>query len=127
MENNNLPDTLGRTYITRLSHFYSILWKNKYDITPLLSYSALGKVFKELKGLFSEYQIAFLLIIYFEWKGANENDFYIEKKLQNSTHSIYLFKNEIDPIRAYVKNRLKIDLDGDEICPLVDKTITNYA
>lgn len=124
---SQLPDTIGKTYITRLSHFYSILWENTYGIKPLVSYPMLGKVFKELIEVLNEYQIAFLLTIYFEWRGVSGEDMFIERKLQNSTHSIYLFKNEIDPMRAYIQNKLKIDLSSQDIHLLVDKIINNYA
>lgn len=121
-----LSNELGKTYITRLSHIYSILWKKRYDLQPLISYPALGKVFKELIVVLDEQQIAFLLIIFFDWAGASGNDEFIKRKLQNSTHSIFLFKNEIDSMRTYVQNVLKIDLSNkDEIEPHINKLINN--
>ena len=117
MENEivgQLNSDLGKNYIDRLYSIYTKLWEKKYGLKPVVSYPIVGKIAKELIEHFTEKQIAFLLIIYFEWKGASGSDRFIEKKLENSTHSIFLFKNEIDPIRAYTKNVLKIDLDKED-------------
>lgn len=121
---NTISDSFGKNYIQRLSRVYSILWKRKYGISPTISFPAFGKIFKELSENYNEYQIAFLLTIFFDWSGANGDDDFTRKRLENKTHNIFLISGELDSMRAYVRNVLKIDLDDvDEIKPSVDKLL----
>ena len=113
-------------YVSRLGIFYSILWEKKYGMKPTISFAQVGKVAKELviDYQFNEYQIAYLMIMFFDWAGASGDDEFTRKKLESSTHSIFMLKLHIDSMRAYSKNRLGVDVDElEQIKPIVDKTI----
>lgn len=118
-----LPEAFGKTYIQRLAYVYGVLWSRKYGMKPMISYGQIGKVSKELIEFgFNEYQIAYLMIMYFDWAGANGDDDFIKRRLESSTHSIFLLKAQIDSMRAYSKNRLRIDPDNtEEVKVVVDK------
>ena len=119
-----LPNQLGKTYILRLCAVYSKLWEEHYGIKPIVSFGLMGKIFKELKEYFNEYQIAYFLILFFNWSGANGDDDFLRKRLESKTHSIYMLKAEIDSMRAYSKNCLGIDTDDlNEIKKRVDKIL----
>ena len=112
-EKGELDDGFGKNYIDRLYNVYVILWTKKYGLKPILSYAMVGRIMKDLVKSLTEKQIALLLIVYFDWKGADGNDTFIEKKLQNSTHSIFLFNRELNSIRAYIQNVMKVDMEDE--------------
>lgn len=122
-----LSESIGGTYIQRLSHIYGKLWEKKYGMKPIIAYGQIGKVAKEYLDLgFNEYQIAYLIILFFDWSGASGEDDFQRKRLIDKTHSIFLMKPIVDSIRAYSKNVLKIDVDNTEqIKPIVDRFINN--
>jgi len=125
VNNGTLPESIGKTYIVRLAHVYGILWSKKYGMKPMIAYGQIGKVAKQYMDLgFNEYQIAYLMIMFFDWAGASGDDEFTQKRLGNATHSIFLMKPLVDSMRAYSKNRLGVDVDNlSEIKPLVDKIL----
>lgn len=124
-EYNILPEKIGKTYIQRLAHVYGILWSNKYGMKPMIAYGQIGKVAKQYMDLgFNEYQIAYLMVMYFDWAGADGDDEFTSNRLGNATHSIFLMKPLVDSMRAYSKNVLKVDVDNlEEIKLIVDKIL----
>jgi len=122
-----LPKNLGNNYVIRLSTIYSILYNNKYGIKPRINYGLTGKMFKDLIDDYTEYQIAYLLIVFFEWKGANGDDDSAKKWLEGKTHGIFLFNNElINSMRVYIQNVLKVDFDNEDgIKTIVNNLINN--
>jgi len=109
-----LDDRFGKNYIDRLYNVYVILWAKKYGLKPMISYKAVGKIMKDLTESFTEKQIALLLMVYFEWRGADGNDTFTEKRLASSTHGIFLFGNQIDSMRAYIQNVMKVDMEDEK-------------
>ena len=111
----------GKSYIQRLGGVYSILYEKTYGIKPTPNYAQWGKVFKTLSEFYSEYQIAYFLIQYFDCAGMDDND---KQFITNKTHSIFFFTAKIDSIRAHSKNVLGIDTDDEEqIISIVNKTL----
>jgi len=126
--NGTLPESIGKTYVARLAYVYGILWSKKYGMKPMIAYGQMGKVAQQIMDLgFSEYQIAYLMIMFFDWAGASGDDEFTRKKLESSTHSIFMLKLHIDSMRAYSKNRLGVDVDNlEEIKPIVDKLAIGF-
>ena len=121
-----LPQQLGTNYVIRLSKVYSILYNNKYGMKPRVNFGQTGKVFKELIEDFNEYQISYLLVLFFEWKGANGDDEFTKKRLENCTHNIFTLQREVNPMLVYIKNVLKVDIDNiKEIEPVINSLVTN--
>jgi len=116
--------TEGKTYIVRLSSFYATLWEKKYGMKPMMSFAQTGKVFKELSVMFNEYQIAYFLILFFDWAGPDGKDENEANFLATKTHSIFFLRGKIDIMRVYSKNVLGVDTeDLEQVKPLVDRLL----
>lgn len=112
----------GKSYIQRLSIFYSILFEKKYGMKPMMSFAQNGKVFKDLSEYFNEYQVAYFLILFFEGAGDQKDMEFLESR----THNIFLLKSKIDTMRVYSKNVLGVDTDDlEQIKPIVSKLLNN--
>ncbi len=93
----------GKTPIARLQSLYSLYFRHTYGFKPK-NYAELGKCLKDLLRLYSEIQIASLLIVFFNWQGMDNHQQGEKDWLIKSTHSIWLFKRGINQYEAYIRN-----------------------
>lgn len=108
-----LPTLRGKTKYERVTSIYSSLFKDKFNISAKLNFKNMSKSLKPLLDNYSEVQVAYLLVVYFNWRGMNDNDNKEEQFLINSTYSINLFASGVTKYEIYARNILKVNLDDD--------------
>lgn len=119
-----LPLSRGNKPNSRVNSIYGTLYNYKYGFYP--SVSNIGsrlKVITKLLEDYTEIQIAFLLIIYFNW----EKD---KKYFTDKSHDLFTFKFNIDKFVAYVLNESGYDVewkDDELLLPIVGKEITKLT
>lgn len=112
-----LPTTRGNNPVSRLISIYSTLFAHLYGFKPKPSiYPQLGGVFKNLLRDYSEIQIAWLLIVFFNWNGMSDKEPKEMEWLTKNSHGIYLFKSGINKYETYVRNvsGFNDEFDDDE-------------
>lgn len=109
-----LPESRGKTYITRILSVYQDLFKNKYGFNPTISFGKFGKLCKILMESHTELQIAAMMIIFFDWAGMDGGDDFQRDKLLNATHSFGWFFSTTNQYEAYIRNVLKLEFNVEE-------------
>lgn len=98
-----LDKSMGKTWILRIVKFYSLLWFSTYGRLPIVTnYGKLGKLLKPYKDNYSEYQLALMLMQYFEWYGVSGDDEFQHRRLQQNTFPLEWFKSYADPIAVFL-------------------------
>lgn len=100
-----LPTHRGKLAHQRLDSIYIDLYYNLYLSKP--SVSDIGKrlkIFKDLLSVYTELQIAILLITFFNWNGMDNNSSKDRDFFTNNAHAIHLFKYNINKFELYIKN-----------------------
>lgn len=116
-----LPLSRGSNPAQRVLSIYGTLFSNLYGFIDNTSYpKKVGIVSKLLKD-YTELQLAYLLIVYFNWNGMSGNDKREREFLINSTHSIGLFASGINKYVAYTKNVLGFSKEFDDSDNLLEK------
>lgn len=101
----DLPESMGKTWILRIVNFYSSLWLSTYGRLPIITnYGKLGKLLKPYKDNYSEYQLALMLMQYFEWYGLSGGDDFEHQRLHTKAFPLELFKFYADPIAVFLSD-----------------------
>jgi hypothetical protein len=111
----NLPSWMGNAPLKRLVKVYSMIWEDMYGFAPTLSnWGQLGKQFKPLLTKYTEYQIASMIALHFEWKGADGNDDFTHKRLSNKCFPLEWVPKAVNEYQAYLINSLGLAFDQPE-------------
>jgi hypothetical protein len=125
LEHKTLPESMGKTWLSRVVKMYQLLWLSTYGRLPQgLDYGRVGKSLKPLKENFSEYQLALMLIQYFEWYGAGGYDSFIHQKLQQNTFPLSWFPTYVDAISVFLGDTLD---DQSEMEALVNNKLSEIS
>lgn len=101
--------------LKRVVGVYQVLFRDKYGFgVKSVSFGPINKVLKELLTTYSETQLKFLLMIYFRWKGMNDNDTREELYFNSRTHDIFTFKFNLNKFEAYGRNVLGYNEEFDK-------------
>jgi hypothetical protein len=110
-----LDQALGATPNKRVYQFYSTLFKSKYGFFPKVgNWAVLGKTIKTLLNEYSEYQIALLLLIHFDWHGATGGDDFAHKRLQEACFPLTWLPNNANTYEAFIRNTHRIAFEVPE-------------
>lgn len=110
---NELPKELGKSPIQRIIKFYSVIFARHYGFQPkILNWGAVGKLYKNLLQYYTENQIALLIALHFEWRGADGTDSFTHQRLQNACFPLEWLPRNANAYEAYIRNVLNIDLDN---------------
>lgn len=108
-----LPESFGNSSLKRLVKVYSILWKAKYGFYPTITkWGQLGKQFKVLITNFTEYQLSAIIVLHFDWKGANGDSDFIHKRLSEKCFPLEWISNSVNEYVAYLKNTIGLNFDN---------------
>lgn len=110
----NLPESLGTTWNKRLIGVYSNLWKQKYGFEFKANYGFMSRMFTNLLEQYNEYQIACLLVVFFDWRGVSGEDEWEFKRVANSAFNITWFSRGINQYEVYLRNVLGVNIDSVE-------------
>lgn len=110
-----LPKKFGLNAYTRLGHVYRQLWFSKYGMAiPSFPFAKFNKVIKDLLVENNEYQIAILLLTYFNWRGASGNDEKEYSFISGKGFPIEMMPSKINIMIAYLTNVGGIVYNGEE-------------
>ncbi len=100
-----LPDKYGKTPYQRLEYVYRKLWLSKFGVAQTaFSFAKFAKIMKGLLVYHNEYQIAVLLLTFFNWYGASGNDEREYLYLSNKGFPIEFLPNKVDIMVAHLTN-----------------------
>lgn len=119
----------GESPVKVLQRVYGLLFKHLYGFAPKADYASQGKVFKDLLESYTEIQIACLLIVYFNWRGMNDDDQREKDWLISKAHPIFLFRANVSKYQAHVLNVKGIsEFDNDdELLKNVRKSLADLS
>lgn len=119
---NTLPEKYGKNWLQRVVAVYSQLWLSTYGQLPKgLNYARVGSSLKPLKENFSEYQLALMLIQYFQWYGADGSDEFAHNRLRQNAFPLLWFPGYVDAITVALGKVLD---DEKKVKQLVDAKLS---
>lgn len=125
--NKNLPIKFGNTPIKRIVYVYSLIWESIYGFKPIVSYPKLGKLFKPLYTEFSEWQVAAMICVHFNWHGATGEDTFAFKILAEKCFPLEWIPKNVNSYIAYIRNTLNVNWDNeDEVKKYVISMVKQY-
>lgn len=110
-----LPSEYGKRPVDRIIHVYSLFWKQKYGRNPVVQYVMIARLFKPLFSQFSEYQIGLLVACHMNWRGANGDSDFIEKRLLDSCYPLSWLPKSVNEYVAYIVNNQGINFDDENV------------
>lgn len=115
----------GKTALVRIINYYAMKWTKKYGTSYTPNYKKLGGVLKGTMSNYNEYQIAFLIELLFQWKGATGDSQFIQKRLEDSCYPLEWLPSNVNAMIPYAKNKLGIDITNhEEVRRLIHKKLT---
>ena len=115
----------GKSSLQRLVNLYGLLWSKKYGTRPTVNFPRAGKALKSLIDSHGEYKTALVLIQYFSWRGATGQDEFLHNRLESNAFPLYWIPDHADPILAYLRNVVKLDVDSPvQVKKVVDAKVT---
>jgi hypothetical protein len=115
----------GKNRLSRIVAYYSSEWAKKYGTKPkITNWGKLGTLFKPYFKEYNEYQLALLVNIYLDWRGATGNSDFEAQRLENACHPLDWMPYKINAMVPYVKNGLGIDLDNmGEVADIINNKL----
>lgn len=115
-----LPITRGKSPVMRLLSIYCSLFIDKFGVSYKGSVPMTLKQFKDLLVVYSELQLAALLIVYFNWKGMAGDNFKDQDFLCSIAFPPTAFRSSISKYEVYARNVMGMPFDDDEkLLPIV--------
>jgi hypothetical protein len=115
-----LPLHRGKTPTDRLISLYCTLFSKTYNVSAKINFGMFRKALNELLKSYSEVQVAYLLIVYFNWHGMTETDVKEYNYLTSVAFPIFMFKSNISKYEIFSRNIQKVDFDdSDKLLKLV--------
>jgi len=122
-EKCDLPDIFGKNYIQRLVSIYHLAWKYKLGTDCLEKISGrTGMILKKLRADYNEYEIASMIFLHFEWKGANNDSDYINKRLNDNSYPLFWIDSSAMAYQTFLRDKLGIK-DSKQLKEHVDRAI----
>lgn len=123
-DNVILPVKDSKSYIDRLAKLYGTLFKIKMGFSPKIEFGRDGKILSSLKKEYSELQIASMMVLYFDWRGMEDNDDRGYQWLLDNAFPITIMKSKINSLEAYMRNVADVNFDDDrDLLKMVMKSL----
>lgn len=120
---DELPDSLGKNYISRLVEIYHLAWNYKFKFQCLeQAKGRTAKILKNLKEDYTEYEIASMIFLHFEWKGLNNDNEFMNKKLEDNCFPMSWLAMSVNSYQTFLKEKMGIK-DSKQLKIHVDKAI----
>lgn len=111
---DSLPPLFGRDRLKRIVTVYSLLWFFSYKTLYRANFGAIGRTFKPLLNSLTEWQIAALMIMHFNWHGADGRDEFVFKRLESAMHPILWIPAKVNEYGTYLTNVAGVDFEDKE-------------
>lgn len=106
-----LPVTFGNTPTKRIVNFYSKVFHKRFGFYPRVLYPRIGGLYKSVLNEFTEYQVALMVLLHFEWRGSDGRDEFIHKRLADNVYPLEWLPRNINAYQAFIRNTLNIKFD----------------
>ena len=107
-----LPESRGRDTIKRVLSIYRDLWRHERGFEfKILNWGMLGSLVKKLSGVYTEVQIAALLIVFFNWHGLTGNDKYEHEAVAKASYAFGWFFKCCNQYETYLRNTYGLEFD----------------
>jgi len=104
-EEVKLPEKYGKTAYARLAHVYRRLWSGKFGMdVPDFPFAKFNMIMKKLLVSNNEYQIAILLLTYFNWYGISGKDQNEYLYLSNKGFPIEMLPSKFNNLVIHLTN-----------------------
>lgn len=113
-EINQLPDFLGKTPLARLVSVYALKFHDLYGFDPEgMNWAMLGRTFKDTLTAYTEWQIAAMIVLHFDWHGASGEDDFTHARLADRCFPLEWIPKATNAYRAYLQNALGLEWTDD--------------
>jgi hypothetical protein len=112
---SELPLFLGKTPLARLVEVYSLKFVELYGFKPTLNWGLLGKLFRQMQQDYSEWQIAAMILLHFDWHGASGDDDFTHNRLADRCFPLEWVPKTTNAYRAYLQNTLGVDFADQDV------------
>lgn len=109
-----LPLAFGKQPLHRIVTAYNILWYDLYGTSYKADFGMVGRLFKPLLAQLTEWQIFALFFIHFDWRGANDDDDSIYKRLDAAMFPIAWVPSAINQYSTFITNFCQVPFDDKE-------------
>ena len=100
-------------------NMYKRLYGLFYGFEPTIPEGKGQKILKPVVDNFGAIQTATMLALYFEWAGADGDDFFVQKRLSSECHPLERFPYYSNAIAASLKNAMGVTT-GDDAGKVLD-------
>lgn len=113
-EYSNLPGLIGKTPLARLVKVYSIKFRDLYGFEPqVMNWAQLGRFFKDMLKNYTEWQIAAMILLHFDWHGASGDDDFTFNRLSDRCFPLEWVPKASNAYRAYLQNSVGLEWDNN--------------
>lgn len=103
-----LPESMGKTPTSRLVRVYALKYEDLYGVEYKANWPALTKLFKPLLESMTEMQIAALIVLHFEWRGASGEDQFTHDRLAERCFPLEWVPKAVNQYLPYLQNALEV-------------------
>lgn len=105
----------ANTPLLRLSRFYSALYREQFGTNPVVKIAGKdGGIFKSLLKTYTEFQIAALLVVHFNWQGPYDQDENEFERLKANAFPLGWLSNAINKYVVYLSEQEDVDMNDAE-------------
>ena len=123
---NQLPGYFGHSPLQRVVMAYSILWYHLYGTKYEPNFGMIGKVYKPILEQLTEMQVAALILIHFNWSGADGTDDFAHRRLVSNMFPINWIPKNVNEYKTYLTNVLGVNFeDQDAVKAYVKESLTD--
>ena len=123
-----IPNWMGKSSYARLVKLYEMMWEYKMGTKPnqIKPSSAGSGIIKTLLKKYTEELSALIIIVHFDWRGANGSDNSINERMKNAGYPITWILNSAPMYESFIKNYLKISTEKEAI-DRIHKVLTEVS
>jgi len=111
----NLPADFGNRNIGRIFSVYRMMWWQTYGMLPEeINWGMIGRLFKPLFEKYTEYHVAALVILHFDWKGTTGEDQWTHNRLLDKCFPLEWVPKNVNAYKVYLTNVLGYDWNDPE-------------
>lgn len=127
-QKQSIPTWMGKSSYARLVKLYEMMWEYKMGTKPnqIKTSSPGSNIIKCLLKKYTEELSALIIIVHFDWRGANGSDSSINERMKNAGYPITWILNSAPVYESFIKNYLKINTEKEAV-GRIHKVLTDIS
>lgn len=110
-----LPEFLGKQPIHRIATVYNLKYQELYGREwKATNWAQLTKLYKPLLAENSEWLVAAMVLLHFDWAGASGEDEFTHRRLSEKCFPLEWVPKAYNEYTAYLQNALNVNLNDDD-------------